>query len=123
MPRPALPALEWDGAPSAPADAGQGLRWAGGCHDFRVMDSAPVVGSVRAGLAPRVRREGVDPVEKVSPLVLDLGQATAAVEERVEVDLAGARDAGPDVPVDVAVRVLADRLGGLGRRARPTSRR
>src|SRR5262249_54319088 len=31
------------------------------------------------------------------------------------VDLAGARDAGPDVPVDVTFRVHADRLGCLGR--------
>ena len=37
-----------------------------------------------------------------------------AVEERAEVDLAGARDAGSDVPVYVAVGVLADGLGGLG---------
>src|SRR5258708_925791 len=38
-----------------------------------------------------------------------------AVDERVEVDLAGARDAGPDVPADVALCVFADRLGCLGR--------
>ena len=47
-----------------------------------------------------MRLEGVDSVEKVGPLGLDLVEAVLAVEERVEVDLAGARDAGPDVAAE-----------------------
>jgi hypothetical protein len=67
-----------------------------------------------AGLTPRVRRLGVDPAEQAAPLGLDLGQPAAAVEERGEADGAGTRDAGPDVPADIARRVLPDRHGGLG---------
>ena len=84
-----------------------------------------VAGSVRAGLAPWVRREDVDPVEKAGPLPLDLGQAVPAVEEGTEVDLAGARDAGPDVSVDVArasLPVVLVVLGG-GSADKPPMRR
>jgi|HubBroStandDraft_4_1064222.scaffolds.fasta_scaffold143476_1 hypothetical protein len=72
-------------------------------------------GSVCAGPAPRVRRESLDPVEKALPLLLNFGQPMPPVEERLEVDLAGAQDAGPDVSVDPALRIIANRLDGLGR--------
>jgi len=60
--------------------------------------------------------EGVDPVEKTGTLGLDLIQPVLAVEERVEVDGAGARDAGPDVSADGARRPAADLLSCPGRR-------
>ena len=41
--------------------------------DLTALMIGRVVGLARAGFAPRVRRAGVDPAEKASPLVLKLG--------------------------------------------------
>jgi hypothetical protein len=85
----ALPAGWWYGIGSGAAAGGEGEE--GVDRGLERTDVLPDLGqqeaalkrgeqssgrfvvSGRAGLAPRVRREGVDVVEKVSPLALDLG--------------------------------------------------
>lgn len=63
-----------------------------------------------------MRRQRVDPGAEVGALTPELGQAARAVEERVQVDVAGAREAGADVAADAIGTTVADGLGGLGRR-------
>jgi hypothetical protein len=61
------------------------------------------------------REEYDDEVEAADPLGISLfWAALLTAEQWVEVNLAGARDAGSDVSTDIARRVAVDRLGGRG---------